>query len=39
MTADLPDEALTGHDLVLVRQLPASPMAVWRCWTEPELLK
>ena len=39
MTEDLPDEALTGHDLVLVRQLPASPMAVWRCWTEPELLK
>ena len=27
------------HDLVLVRTLPATPEAVYRCWTEPALLK
>ena len=27
------------HDLILVRQLPADPMKVWRCWTEADLLK
>lgn len=27
------------NDLVLVRQLPASPANVYRCWTEPELIK
>ncbi|WP_158972147.1 SRPBCC family protein [Chachezhania sediminis] len=27
------------HDLILVRQLPAPPLNVFRCWTEPELLK
>lgn len=26
-------------DLTLTRTLKASPMAVYRCWTEPELLK
>jgi uncharacterized protein YndB with AHSA1/START domain len=27
------------HDLLLLRQMAASPMNVWRCWTEPDLLK
>lgn len=27
------------HDLTLNRRLNASPANVWRCWTEPELLK
>lgn len=27
------------HDLVLVRTLEAPREEVWRCWTEPELLK
>ncbi len=27
------------HDLVLERHLPAPPEAVYRCWTEAELLK
>ena len=27
------------HDLVLTRHLPATPEAVWRCWTEPDLIK
>ena len=29
----------TGHDLVLIRTLAASPAHVYRCWTEAELLK
>ncbi|MDO9525634.1 MAG: SRPBCC family protein [Gemmobacter sp.] len=29
----------TSRDLVLTRHLPATPMAIWRCWTEPALLK
>lgn len=31
---------MTDKDLTLTltRQIAASPMAVWRCWTEPELL-
>ncbi|EAR49749.1 hypothetical protein OG2516_08788 [Oceanicola granulosus HTCC2516] len=29
----------SDHDLVLVRQIAASPETVYRCWTEPELLK
>ena len=28
-----------AHDLVLARHLAASPGAVYRCWTEAELLK
>jgi len=28
-----------SHDLLLVRQLPASPENVYRCWTEAALLK
>ena len=27
------------HDLVLLRRLPAPPAAVYRCWTEADLLK
>jgi uncharacterized protein YndB with AHSA1/START domain len=27
------------HELVLTRRLDASPHALWRCWTEPELMK
>lgn len=27
------------NDLLLVRRMAASPMNIWRCWTEPELLK
>lgn len=30
---------LPKTDLLLVRQLPASPSKVYRCWTEPELIK
>lgn len=39
MNLMLPDDALADHDLVLIRQLPAAPEAVYRCWTEAELLK
>lgn len=28
-----------GHDLVITRTIAAPRAAVWRCWTEPELLK
>lgn len=27
------------RDLELIRSIAASPMAVWRCWTEPDLIK
>lgn len=32
---------MTDADLLLTmtRQIAASPMAVWRCWTEPTLIK
>ena len=34
------DETNDGNrELVLERELAASPAAIWRCWTEPELLK
>ena len=26
------------HDLVIERHIAATPEAVWRCWTEPELI-
>ncbi|WP_191090070.1 SRPBCC family protein [Histidinibacterium aquaticum] len=33
------DEDIAPNDLVLVRHLPATPENVYRCWTEPELIK
>lgn len=32
-------EAEPGHELALERRLDAPRAAVWRCWTEPELMK
>ncbi|MCA8878871.1 MAG: SRPBCC family protein [Rhodobacteraceae bacterium] len=39
MIPALPKDALADHDLILVRHLPATPEAVYRCWTEADLLK
>lgn len=33
------DDTLPPTDLMLVRQIAASPMNVYRCWTEPDLIK
>lgn len=30
---------MSDTDLILTRYFAASPARVWRCWTEPELLK
>lgn len=32
-------QAALGHRLVLTRDLPVPRALVWRCWTEPELIK
>lgn len=37
MTAPAPTD--TNRDLVLTRLIDASPEALYRCWTEPELIK
>jgi uncharacterized protein YndB with AHSA1/START domain len=29
----------TGRELVLTRLIPATPAALYRCWTEPDLIK
>lgn len=39
MTETTPDAAATDLTLAFTRTLAASPAAVWRCWSEPELLK
>lgn len=39
MTTTTPDDAATDLTLAFTRTLSATPAAVWRCWTEPELLK
>ena len=33
------DVATSGRELAIRRRLAAPRAAVWRCWTEPELLK
>ena len=30
---------MATHELVLTRLIDADPMDVYRCWTEPELMK
>lgn len=30
---------MTGHSLTFTRTLRASPQNVWRCWTEPDLIR
>lgn len=32
-------QAALGHRLVLTRELPVPRALLWRCWTEPELIK
>lgn len=40
MTAPTPDVPVAAHhELVLTRRIEAPRSAVWRCWTEPELMK
>jgi uncharacterized protein YndB with AHSA1/START domain len=38
-TLTRPDDAATDLTLAFTRTLAASPAAVWRCWTEPDLMK
>ncbi len=39
MTDTLATEPAVSHELTLKRRLNAPRAAVWRCWTEPELMK
>jgi uncharacterized protein YndB with AHSA1/START domain len=39
MTTSLDITPIAPHELALAFQLDAPRRAIWRCWTEPELLK